>query len=194
MSRPDLCSLRRAAFVDRDGTIVEERHYLADPAKVSLIEGAPEALRRMKEMGLALVLVTNQSGIGRGLYALADYRRVAAEVARQLKKHGVAMDAVRFCPDPPGRDPETTCRKPSTAMHRDAAAQLGLGLANSYYVGDKITDVLPAAETEGTGILVRTGYGRQSESNAPEGVHVVDDLRAASLLIERLETAAAGRP
>lgn len=186
MKRPEP---RRAAFVDRDGTIVEERRYLADPAKVSLIDGAAEALRRMKDLGLALVLVTNQSGIGRGFYTLADYQSVAAETARQLAEHGVAMDATRFCPDPPGLDPATTCRKPSTAMHRDAAAGLGLRLAGSYYVGDKISDVLPAAETGGTGILVRTGYGRRWEPDAPAGVHVADDLRAASLLVERLEGA-----
>ncbi len=184
---PGSASLRAAAFVDRDGTIVEERRYLADPAKVSLIEGSTAALRRMKDLGLAIVLVTNQSGIGRGLYTLADYQRVAAEVERRLAEEGVAMDATRFCPDPPGGDPDSTCRKPSTAMHRSAAAQLGLCLASSYYVGDKISDVLPAAETGGTGILVRTGYGRRSEPEAPPGVHVMDDLAAASLLVERLE-------
>ncbi len=178
---------RPAAFLDRDGTIVEERHYLSDPAGVALLPNAAEALRRLRDLGLALVVVTNQSGIGRGLYALSDYRRVAAEVERQLAAEGVALDATHFCPDTPAGDPETTCRKPSTAMHRAAAAELGLDLGRSYYVGDNVTDVLPALETGGTGILVRTGYGREMESRVPATTRVVDDLLAASALARRLE-------
>lgn len=181
--------LRAAAFLDRDGTVVEERHYLADPAKVVLLPGAAEALRRMRGMGLALVVVTNQSGIGRGLFTLADYRRVAAEMERRLADEDVVLDATHFCPDPPGGDPETTCRKPSTSMHRAAAAQLGLDLARSYYVGDNVTDVLPALETGGTGILVRTGWGKEMEPRAPAAARVVDDLLAASVLVRRLEAA-----
>ncbi len=178
---------RAAVFVDRDGTIIEERHYLADPAKVVLLPGAAEGLRRMRDVGLALVVVTNQSGIGRGLYTLSDYRRVAAEVDRQLAAEGIVVDATRYCPDAPGRPAETTCRKPSTAMHRAAAARLDLDLIRSYYVGDKVCDVLPAVETGGTGILVRTGYGREVEGRVPTATCVVDDLLAASALVGRLE-------
>ena len=178
---------RRAVFADRDGTIIEDHHYVADPARVSLIPGTPEALLRLRGMGLALVVVTNQSGIGRGLYTVADYHRVAAEVDRQLAAAGVVMDGTYFCPDGPGGDPETTCRKPSPAMYRSAAAHLGLATAGSYYVGDKRSDVAPARMLGGTGILVRTGHGRREEQGVSGSCRVVDDLSAAAELIERLE-------
>lgn len=178
---------RRAVFADRDGTIIEDHRYVADPARVSLIAGAPEALLRLRRMGFALVVVTNQSGIGRGLYTLADYHRVAAEVDRRLADAGVATDGTYFCPDAPGGDPETTCRKPSPVMYRAAAAALGLETAGSYFVGDKGSDVLPAATLGGTGILVRTGHGRIEERRVGGDFRVVDDLRAAAALIARLE-------
>ena len=179
---------RRAVFADRDGTIIEDHQYVADPADVSLIGGSAEALQRLRRMGFALVTVTNQSGIGRGLYTLGDYERVAAEVDRQLAEAGIVMDGTYFCPDAPGRPPETTCRKPSPLMYRTAAADLGLQTAGSYFVGDKRSDVVPATTFGGTGILLRTGHGREEEKRVAGGFPVVDDLAAAAALIERLET------
>ena len=187
-------SPRRAVFADRDGTIIEDHHYIADPARVALIPGAADALQRLREMGFALVIVTNQSGIGRGLYTLADYRHVAAEVARQLTRAGVVVDGTYFCPDGPGGDPGTTCRKPSLVMYRRAAADLGLETAGSYYIGDKRSDVMPARALGGTGILVRTGRGAGEEGRVEEGVRVVDDLVAATALIQRLERGAGRAP
>lgn len=181
-------SPRRAVFADRDGTIIEDHHYIADPARVTLIPGAAEALLRLRAMGFALVIVTNQSGIGRGLYTLADYHRVAAEAERQLAGAGVAMDGTYFCPDAPGGDPDATCRKPSPVMYRRAAADLGLATAGSYYIGDKRSDVLPARTLGGTGILVRTGHGTEHEPEVGESFQVVDDLAAAAALVERLES------
>ncbi len=181
-------------FADRDGTIIEDRHYIADPADVTLIPGSPEALTRLRALGFALVVVTNQSGIGRGLYTLADYRRVAAETDLQLERAGVTIDATYFCTDAPGGDPETTCRKPSPVLYRRAARDLGLALAGSYYVGDKLSDVLPAATLRGTGILLRTGHGtaeeeRMAEDGGSGGSWLVaDDLAGAAELIERLES------
>lgn len=185
---------RRAVFADRDGTIIEDRHYIADPADVALIPGSPEALIRLRALGFSLVVVTNQSGIGRGLYTLADYRRVAAETDRQLDRSGLVVDATYFCTDAPGGDPETTCRKPSPVLYRRAAQDLGLDLAGSYYVGDKLSDVLPAAALGGTGILVRTGHGAAEEEKAGKGDGrggdwlVADNLASAAQLIERLES------
>lgn len=184
---------RRAVFADRDGTIIEDRNYVADPADVALIPGSAEALARLRGLGFALVVVTNQSGIGRGLYTLADYRRVAAETDRRLERSGIVVDATYFCPDAPGGDPEVTCRKPSTVMYRRAARDLGLTHAGSYFVGDKLSDVLPARELGGTGILVRTGHGAAEERRAAArgdlfaGLRVVEDLAAAAGLIVGLE-------
>ena len=183
-------SPRRAVFADRDGTIIEDHHYIADPARVTLIPRATDALLRLRDMGFALVIVTNQSGIGRGLYTLADYHRVAAEVERQLAAAGIVMDGTYFCPDAPGGDPDTTCRKPSTVPYRRAAADLGLETAGSYYIGDKRSDVLPALALGGTGILVRTGHGAREEGRLDGNFHVVDDLAAAAALVARLESGA----
>lgn len=179
---------RRAVFADRDGTIIEDRNYVADPAHVALIPGAPAALKKMRAMGFALVVVTNQSGIGRGLYTLADYRRVAAETGRRLARAGMVVDATYFCPDGPGGDPRTTCRKPSPRMYRRAARELELELSGSYYIGDKLSDVLPARRLGGTGILVRTGHGSSHEEGLDDDFRVVDDLAGAADLIGRLES------
>lgn len=175
--------LRPAVFVDRDGTIIEERSYLADPAGVALVPGTVSALADLRAAGFPVVIVTNQSGIALGLYDESDYRAVAARIVQVLEEAGVPPAAVQYCPHHPDVTGPCACRKPATGMHLRAAAELGLDTASSYYVGDKVTDVLPALALGGRGILVRTGYGREHESAVPPGVTVVDDLRAAADLI-----------
>lgn len=172
--------LRPAVFVDRDGTLIVERSYLADPEGVHLVPGATSALVDLRRAGFALVTVTNQSGIALGLYDPSDYRAVAARVEEVLEAAGAPVDATEHCPHHPEVTGPCECRKPGTGMHRRAAAALGIDLARSYYVGDKVTDVLPALELGGQGILVRTGYGRDHEPSLPEGAWVADDLRAAA--------------
>lgn len=175
--------LRPAVFIDRDGTLVAERYYLADPEGVSLVPGAVEALRSLRQAGYALVVVTNQSGIARGMYSLDDYRAVAARLDEILARSGVPVDGTWFCPHHPDVTGPCVCRKPGTGMYLEAAAHLGLDLQGSWFVGDKVTDVIPALELGGRGILVRTGYGFEVEAAAPPGVAVVDDLPSAAALI-----------
>ncbi|HSH76894.1 MAG TPA: HAD-IIIA family hydrolase [Longimicrobiales bacterium] len=178
-----MTDLRPAVFLDRDGTLIVERSYLADPDAVALVPGVPSALADLRSAGLALVTVTNQSGIARGLYTEEEYRAVAARIDEILTEAGAPVDATEYCPHHPDVTGPCDCRKPGTGMHRRAAAALGLDLARSYYVGDKVTDVLPARELGGQGILVRTGYGREQEGSAPEGTWVAEDLREAADLI-----------
>jgi D-glycero-D-manno-heptose 1,7-bisphosphate phosphatase len=178
-----LSRLRPAVFIDRDGTLITERSYLADPEGVALVPGAAEALAELRRGGFALVTVTNQSGIARGLYREADYHAVAARVADVLEGAGVPLDDVQYCPHHPDVTGPCDCRKPATGMYLRSAALLGVDPAASYYVGDKVTDVLPAIVLGGRGILVRTGYGAEHESAVPPGVRVADDLRAAARLI-----------
>lgn len=178
-------TLRPAVFIDRDGTLISEKVYLSDPKGVELIPGAIEALRLLREAGFALVTVTNQAGIARGIYSIDDYHAVAARLAAILEEAGTPVDATYFCPHHPDSTGPCTCRKPGTGMYRDAAADLGLDLAASYYVGDKPSDVLPAAELAGQGILVRTGYGKERASEVPHDVWIVDDMRAAAEEIVR---------
>lgn len=169
-----------AVFLDRDGTLITEHHYLADPDGVELIPGVADALRALRDAGFLLVVVTNQSGIAKGMYSLDDYHRVAARLDRILEEEGAPVDATRFCPHHPGGGPPCACRKPATGMYLDASGELGIDPGRSWYVGDKATDVEPALELGGRGILVRTGHGREWEDRVPASVEVVDDLPAAA--------------
>jgi D-glycero-D-manno-heptose 1,7-bisphosphate phosphatase len=177
---------RPAVFIDRDGTLIQERSYLADPAGVELIPGTVKALKEFGRVNLPVVIVTNQSGIARGLYSLEDYQRVAERLLAVLEAEGVAPAGVEHCPHHPDFSGFCDCRKPGAGMHRRAAAHLDLDLTRSFYIGDKRADVDVAAEFGGTGVLVRTGYGRDHAVGIKEGVHVVDDLHAAAQLIARL--------
>lgn len=174
---------RAAVFLDRDGTLVVERHYLADPDGLQLVPGALGALAALRDAGYALVVVTNQSGIARGLYTEADYRAVADRLDSVLAKASLSLDGSYHCPHYPEVTGPCACRKPSTGMYLQAASELDLAPERSWYVGDKISDVLPALALKGRGILVRTGYGREHESSVPDGVAVVDDLEAAATYI-----------
>jgi D-glycero-D-manno-heptose 1,7-bisphosphate phosphatase len=169
-----------AVFIDRDGTLIEEKVYLADPGGVVVLPGAVEGLRELRAAGFALVTVTNQSGIARGYYSEEDYRAVAGRLDEVLEKAGTPVDGTFYCPHHPDVTGPCACRKPGTGMFLEAAAELGLDLRASYFVGDKVTDVLPALELGGQGILVRTGYGLEHEPNVPGDVWVEDDMRAAA--------------
>jgi D-glycero-D-manno-heptose 1,7-bisphosphate phosphatase len=178
-------ALRPAVFVDRDGTIMTERAYLADPAGVELVPGALEALADLRAAGFALVTVTNQSGIARGLYSELDYHAVAGRLTTVLGEGGVVVDRTEYCAHHPEVTGPCNCRKPGTGMYLHAAAELGLAPERSFFIGDKATDVLPAVELGGQGILVRTGYGRDQEAGVPTGTWIADDLRGAADLILR---------
>src|SRR6266567_6378836 len=126
-----------AVFIDRDGTIMEDRDYCADPSEVKLFPGAPEALRRLKSSGFKLIIITNQSGIGRGLFTLDQYRAVEAELLRQLGDG--LIDGTYYCPDAPGQ--YSNCRKPAPGMVVKATRDHQIDLSRSFLVGDKEIDV-----------------------------------------------------
>ena len=174
---------RAAVFLDRDGTIIEEVAYLADPEGVQLIPGAVEGLTLLQEAGFALVVVTNQSGIARGFYSEMEYEAVTRKLADLLAVEGLRLDSTRFCPHHPERSGDCPCRKPGTGMHRAATEDLGLDTTRSYFIGDRLRDLLPALELGGMGILVRTGYGSQEEEDLPPAFQVADDLLQAARLI-----------
>lgn len=173
-------TLRAAAFIDRDGTLVAKRDYLADPEGVELVPGAAAALRRLRRAGYALVVVTNQSGIARGLYTPADYEAVRRRIDAVLAAEGVRLDGVYHCPHHPDLSGPCDCRKPGVGLYRRAAAQLGLDLGRSLYIGDRLKDVEPAEVLGGRAFLVRTGYGEGEAPAAPLGVRVVADLGEAA--------------
>lgn len=169
----------RAVFIDRDGTLIRERDYLSDPAGVELIPGAVEALRGFQDAGYGVVILTNQSGIARGLFGAADYQAVAAAIESLLEAQEVVVLGSYHCPHHPDFTGPCDCRKPATGLFRQAARDHGLDLSLSVYIGDRVRDVAPALELGGQGILVRTGYGSDEAGSAPPGITVVDDLRAA---------------
>jgi D-glycero-D-manno-heptose 1,7-bisphosphate phosphatase len=145
----------RAVFFDRDGTLMEDAHYLGDPEKVRVFPGVPEALAELSRAGFGVFVVSNQSGIGRGLITLEQYHAVQAEFLRQIGPG--LIDASYYCPDAPGT--ESACRKPAPGMLLRAAAEHGIDLAQSFMVGDKAADVECGQRAGTRTILVRTGYG-----------------------------------
>ena len=176
-----------AIFLDRDGTLIEEREYLADPAGVALFPGVGAALRRLQDTGFKLVIVTNQSGIGRGYYTEADMHRVNARLLELLAVDGVRIEKIYFAPEAP--DQPSRGRKPSPQFLFDARDELGVDLVSSFIIGDKLID-LECGWNAGVkqSILVRTGYGKILAQQLPEKLAqawVAEDLAAAVERIER---------
>jgi D-glycero-D-manno-heptose 1,7-bisphosphate phosphatase len=159
---------RPAVFLDRDGTLIEDRNYLRDPAELQLLPGAAEAVRGLNAAGLAAVLVTNQSGIARGLLTEADYAAAVRRLDELLAAEGARIDAHYHCPHLPEISGPCDCRKPGPLLYRQAADALGLDLGRSWWVGDRVRDVEAAAGFGGHGILVLTGAGLE-ESRSLDG-------------------------
>jgi D-glycero-D-manno-heptose 1,7-bisphosphate phosphatase len=182
--------LRPAVFLDRDGTLVVEVGYLANPEDIRLLPGVPAALRALRAAGYALVVISNQSGVGRGLFPLSRVYEAMARLRHELRVQGVELDAVYFCPHRP--DAGCGCRKPGSELLIQAAANLRLSLRESAMVGDKRLDAETGRRAGALGVLVRTGYGRDeeqrdsTEAGWPPPDHVADDLAAAvPWLLER---------
>ncbi|HMC18919.1 MAG TPA: HAD-IIIA family hydrolase [Gemmatimonadales bacterium] len=175
-------------FLDRDGTIVEDPGFLYEPGKVRLLPGAAEAIRRLHDAGWLVVTVSNQSGIARGLYDAAAYTAVQRRLGELLAQHGARLDGAYFCPHHPDVTGPCDCRKPGLRLFRDAAAALDLDLVQSYWVGDRVSDIEPARAlgADGHGLLVSTGRGGENAAGARAmGFPVVADLAAAAAAIVR---------
>lgn len=185
----------KAVFLDRDGTLIDLVHHLTDPADVRLIPGAAAAVRNLRAAGYRVVIVTNQSVVGRGMLTEAGLAEVHAEMARQLAEEGTAVDAVYFCPlAPVQKDPtviEHPMRKPGPGMLLQAAAEMGLDLAQSWMVGDTVSDMLAGRNAGCRTVLVRTGYGAAYAHPRETYDDVAEDLAAAAELIRERDTGCA---
>lgn len=193
--------MRPAVFLDRDGTVIQQVHYLSDPAHVALIPGAAGALRDLRAAGFACVVVSNQSAVGRGLLTLEGLAQVHDEFVRQLTAENAAIDGWYFCPVAPGTtdrsQTEHPDRKPAPGMLLRAARDLDLDIPASWMVGDMISDILAGRNAGCRGsILVRTGYGADATDAIEAADHVADDLRAAAgwILKQHRPTHAAANP
>jgi histidinol-phosphate phosphatase family protein len=145
---------RPAAFLDRDGTLMEDRAFVRDPDDVVLIPGAAAAVAALNAAGVPVVVITNQSGIARGLLSEADYERVHARLVALLAAQGARLDAAYHCPHLPELTGPCRCRKPGAELYERAAAELALDPGASLFVGDRWRDVEPALALGGTGVLV----------------------------------------
>jgi histidinol-phosphate phosphatase family protein len=172
-----------AVFLDRDGTLIEDSSFVRDPDEVRLIRGATEAVARFNAAGWRSVVVTNQSGIARGLLSESDYARVAAHVAKRFAAAGARLDLQLHCPHHPDISGACRCRKPATGLYEDAVAALGIDPAASWYVGDRLRDLLPARRLGGTALHVRSGDRSEDAAVAAAGFRSVADLAAAADLM-----------
>lgn len=176
---------RKAAFVDRDGVLNEERAFVHRIEDFVLLPGAVDALRLLQAAGYLLVVVTNQSGIARGLYPESDYLALTEHIRQQLAAAGVSLDAVEYCPHLPDALVERyrldcDCRKPKPGMLKRAMRALDIEAGASFLVGDRLSDI-EAGRTAGVGrcFLVRTGYPLTEEAVARADA-VYDDLLACA--------------
>jgi len=158
---------KRAVFLDRDGTINVDVGYPRDFAQVTLFPWSAEAVRRINAAGFVAVVVTNQSGVGRGFYSEEELQTLHRRMGEALAARGARLEAFYYCPhydyaaDPRYRG-GCACRKPAPGMAEQAARDFGLDLASSYMIGDKVEDVRLGLAFGGTPILVRTGFGEAS--------------------------------
>ena len=173
--------MNRAVFLDRDGTIIEEKHFLHRPEEVVILPGAPGALKRLQDAGFKLFIVSNQSGVGRGYFTLADVEKVNERVAQEFSQDGVRFEKVYIAPEAP--DTPSRGRKPSPQFLFDARDEFIIDLAACYMIGDRLID-LECGWNAGVKecILVRTGYGADCERTSADKLGsavVVNDLPAA---------------
>jgi D-glycero-D-manno-heptose 1,7-bisphosphate phosphatase len=177
---------RRFVLLDRDGTVNEEGDYVLEPSQLHLIPGAADAVRSLRELGLGIVVVTNQSPVGRGWITAGQLDAIHAHLLDLLAEHGAAVDGVYACPHAP--DDGCDCRKPATGLVRRAAAEHGFDPEESFLVGDHASDMRLGRAVGATTILVRTGHGQEELGRGAdrEADAVVADLSEAATVIRDL--------
>lgn len=169
---------RRAVFFDRDGTLIKDVPYLKDPGEVVLIPGAAEAIKRLNTADIKAVIITNQSGVGRGFYSDTDVRDVNNRLGELLRLEGARLDGIYYCPHRP--DEACQCRKPSGGLVITAAEELSIDIHGSYVVGDKVSDMELAARVGAKGVLVLTGMGiEERERLLSSPAHIAGDAAEA---------------
>lgn len=153
--------MTRAVFIDRDGTINIDKDYLTDPEEIEFIKGSPEAVKLANDLGLKVIVISNQSGVARGIMTAAQVDDVNERLVHMLDERGAVVDAIYYCPHHPKYGERITCtrRKPGTGMLLRAKDEFGLDLGKSFVIGDKWSDVECGNKAGSMTSLVRTGYG-----------------------------------
>jgi D-glycero-D-manno-heptose 1,7-bisphosphate phosphatase len=174
--------LRAAVFLDRDGTLIVDRHYLADPDGVELLPGAGRAVARLNAAGFVTVLATNQSGIGRGYFTEQQYDAVHARLVQALAEHGARLDAEYHSPEFEDGGPDAD-RKPGAGMFLRAAREHGVDLARSWWIGDRRRDVQAAGRFGARGFLV---CSPETEAEATAGMPFIHPVRSLAEAVDRI--------
>jgi D-glycero-D-manno-heptose 1,7-bisphosphate phosphatase len=173
----------RFVILDRDGTIVIDRHYMSDPDGLTFLPGAAEGLRSMYLQGCRLVVITNQSGVGRGMFSIEAVERMNVRLSEMVAQAGARIERIYFCPHRP--EDACPCRKPGTQLMVRAAGELGFEPAEAVVIGDKPSDVEFGRNSGATTVLV-TADPDSGAARSAHADHRVRDLREAAMIIERL--------
>lgn len=170
-----------AVFLDRDGTIIEDAHYIKSPDQVRLLPGAARAVRRINTAGVPAIVITNQSGIARGLSRVEDYEAVRAYYESLLAAEGAHIDASYFCPHHPSVTGPCDCRKPGTKLFENAIRDFGLDPDNVAYVGDRWRDVSASKKLGGRGIMIASPMTTDDDRRRAQadGIETAPSLEAA---------------
>ena len=170
-----------AVFLDRDGTIMEDAHYIKSPDQVRLIPGAAAAVKKINDAKVPAIVITNQSGIARGIFKPEDYEAVRSHFESLLHAEGAHIDASYFCPHHPSVTDPCHCRKPATGMFEDALRDFGLDAANVAYVGDRWRDVVASKKLGGRGIMISSHMTTDEDRRKArsDGIETAPTLAAA---------------
>jgi D-glycero-D-manno-heptose 1,7-bisphosphate phosphatase len=181
----------KAVFIDRDGTLLELVPYLHRPEEVRLTSGAAQALRRLGDAGWLRVVVTNQSGVARGLFSIDEVEAVHTRMLELIRAEGGDVDAVEICPHHPDYTGVCSCRKPASGMLQCAADRFDIDLARSWIIGDRLDDLEAGLAVGARGILVMTGYGRDEAEKISSSAQTFPYLAAcfedACAILSRIE-------
>jgi D-glycero-D-manno-heptose 1,7-bisphosphate phosphatase len=172
---------RRYVVLDRDGTLNVEKNYLSDPQELELLPGVTEGLKLLQSHGFGLVVVSNQSGVGRGLFDRDTVERINLRLKELLQREGVTLESIYYCPHSPEQN--CACRKPSPAMIEQAAKDLHFDPQQSFVVGDKCSDVEMGQRVNAVTVLVRTGYGKQATLGPAKPDFVAENFVDAAAFI-----------
>ena len=170
--------LQPAVFLDRDGTINQDTGYIDSPERLFIIDGAASAIKRLNSKGFRVVVITNQSGVGRGYFTKEAADSVNKKLEEILKREGAHLDGIYYCPHHP--DDNCECRKPRIGLLEKAKNDLAIDFKKSYVIGDKGSDIEIAQSIGGKGILVLTGSGKDEKQKLDhEPSYIATDLKDA---------------
>ncbi|HEX2694074.1 MAG TPA: HAD family hydrolase [Gemmatimonadaceae bacterium] len=170
-----------AVFLDRDGTVIEDAHYIKSPELVKLLPGAAKAIRKLNDAHVPVIVVTNQSGIGRGLITVRDYEAVRERFHSLLAREGARIDGTYYCPDVPGDERADGCRKPAAKMFKQAIEDFNLDPSTVAYIGDRWRDVAASTKLGGRAIMISSPMTTDSDRReaAAHRIETAESLAAA---------------